>query len=408
MKKLVVIGIFWAFAYQLFAQAQYDGALERYKMKSDQSVRDGLVGEYYSGINFNKLVKVRQDKEIYFDWDYSNPVSELGSDYFSVRWRGKVYAEKAGKYVFTAYTDDGMRIWLNGRLIINAWKDQPPTLYEARVVLEGDQFYDIRVDYYQKEFQTTAGVFFNPEGEKRQALNASNTVFGRNLEASNAKFDFYEKPSLMDDFWSWMGMDEKEEAQPFMDRSYKPDNETPQKVVAIREEQKTDDDFEAVKRTDDRSSVKVSNDVISITPKTETKLDSSDNKYEKMLPGETLIVDNIYFDQGKAKLREESYRELEKLIAALNNHPEWRIKIDGHTDNVGYAALNLELSFDRARSVYFYLIKNGIDKSRLKYEGFGSSRPLADNNSEENKQMNRRVEVSLLENASISSSEEKL
>ena len=198
------------------AQPQYDGALERYKMKSDKAVREGLIGEYYSGSDFNNLVRIRQDKAIYFDWEYSNPIPELGADYFSIRWRGKVYAKKEGKYIFTVYTDDGMRLWLNGRLIINAWKDQPPTLYEALVILEKDEFYDIRIDYYQKQYQTTAAVFFNPEGEERTTLNASNTVFGKDLEASNARFDFWEKPGIMEEFWTWIGLTDEEKAKAFV------------------------------------------------------------------------------------------------------------------------------------------------------------------------------------------------
>lgn len=395
MKRFLIFFALVVSIQLLTAQPQYDDALKRYKMKSDKAVREGLIGEYYSGSDFNNLVRIRQDKAIYFDWDYSNPIPELGADYFSIRWRGKVYAKKEGKHIFTVYTDDGMRLWLNGRLIINAWKDQPPTLYEALVILEKDEFYDIRVDYYQKQYQTTAAVFFNPEGEERKVLNASNTVFGKNLEASNARFDFWEKPGIMEEFWTWMGFADEEESQAFVDQSYKEEKANTEKVSAPRMEQTADKNPIALEIA---TQIPVEKNMEKVfEQKQELIEDSSENRYEKMAPGETLIIENIYFDQGKAKLRSESFVELNKLLKALQHHPGWSIKIDGHTDNVGFAALNLELSYDRARSVYFYLVNNGIDKSRLRFEGFGSSNPIAKNDSEANRQKNRRVEVSLIE-----------
>ncbi len=395
MKRLLLINVLFVLFNLLEAQPQYVGALERYKLKSDKAVREGLIGEYYSGSNFDNLVRIRQDKEIYFDWDYSNPIPELSADYFSIRWRGKVFAKKEGKHIFTVYTDDGMRVWLNGRLIINAWKDQPPTLYEALVILEKERFYDIRVDYYQKQYQTTAAVFFNHEEEDRTALNASNTVFGKDLEASTAKFDFWEKPGIMEEFWSWMGFTDEKEPKAFVDQSYKVEKKPIEKITAPRLEQTAETEPGVLDKViKEPADISEENE---LPQKLELSQNNSLNKYEKMAPGETLVIENIYFDQGKAKLREASFKELNKLLIALQHHPQWSIKIDGHTDNVGFAALNLELSYDRARAVYFYLINKGIDKSRLQFEGFGSRNPIAKNDSEANRQKNRRVEVSLIE-----------
>jgi outer membrane protein OmpA-like peptidoglycan-associated protein len=373
----------------LMAQASYDGALERYKMKSNEAVREGLVGEYYQGDNFQKLVKVRQEKEIYFDWKYKKPISELDAEYFSVRWKGKVYAEKGGKYVFTIYADDGMRLWLNGKLILNAWKDQPPTLYEKRVVLEKDQFYDIRIDYYQKQYQTTAAVFFNEDGQERQSLNARNTLFGRDLAASNALFDFWEEPSLIDQFWNWTGLKEEEEASINANQSFKIEkSETLVESVKKEQSQNIKQETKAASAISNRLEEK---------PKLleEKEVQIVKNRYNEISVGETLVIENIYFDQGKARLRAESNKELDLLYEALKRIQTWEIKIDGHTDNVGFAALNLELSFDRARAVYFYLVNKGISKDRLTFEGFGSTKPLVLNNSEDNKQLNRRVEITM-------------
>jgi outer membrane protein OmpA-like peptidoglycan-associated protein len=87
---------------------------------------------------------------------------------------------------------------------------------------------------------------------------------------------------------------------------------------------------------------------------------------------------------------------LDKLADMMNANKDIKILISGHTDNVGNAAYNLDLSGKRVKSVAAYLQTKGIDSSRLKSQGFGSSKPIADNNTEEGKQKNRRVEVTIL------------
>ena len=69
----------------------------------------------------------------------------------------------------------------------------------------------------------------------------------------------------------------------------------------------------------------------------------------------------------------------------------------GHTDNIGSESYNKKLSVDRAASVYNYLIEKGIPKTRMKYRGFGPNVPVADNNTEEGRELNRRVEIFIVE-----------
>lgn len=79
----------------------------------------------------------------------------------------------------------------------------------------------------------------------------------------------------------------------------------------------------------------------------------------------------------------------------MKKNPELAININGHTDNVGDENSNLSLSEGRAKAVFDYLISKGINKKRLTYKGYGSSKPIADNNSDEGKQLNRRVEIEI-------------
>jgi outer membrane protein OmpA-like peptidoglycan-associated protein len=112
--------------------------------------------------------------------------------------------------------------------------------------------------------------------------------------------------------------------------------------------------------------------------------------------GETVRLNNIFFDFGKATLREESFPELDKLVKVLTDNPGMEIEIAGHTDNVGNDESNLKLSNERAASVKAYIISKGIVDSRIMSKGYGETKFIASNDTEEGKQMNRRVEFTIL------------
>ena len=85
------------------------------------------------------------------------------------------------------------------------------------------------------------------------------------------------------------------------------------------------------------------------------------------------------------------------LTAFLQRNPELHVELAGHTDNVGSESYNLKLSTDRANVVRQALIENGIDEARLKAQGYGSSKPLVPNDSEENRARNRRTEMIIID-----------
>ena len=114
--------------------------------------------------------------------------------------------------------------------------------------------------------------------------------------------------------------------------------------------------------------------------------------------GATVQVKNIYFDLGKSNLRPESYTELDLLYGIMIDHADLVIEISGHTDNRGNAYLNKKLSGERALAVRNYLISKGIKGERMTSKGYGFDKPIAANNTEENRARNRRVEFTILSN----------
>jgi outer membrane protein OmpA-like peptidoglycan-associated protein len=112
--------------------------------------------------------------------------------------------------------------------------------------------------------------------------------------------------------------------------------------------------------------------------------------------GQSVILKNIFFDFDKYSLKPTSHVELSKLIQFLNANPHISIEIGGHTDNIGTAAYNKDLSLNRAKSVYNYLIKNGISSNRLSYKGYGFDKPIADNTDEAGRALNRRTEFTIV------------
>jgi len=113
---------------------------------------------------------------------------------------------------------------------------------------------------------------------------------------------------------------------------------------------------------------------------------------ERIELGGMVILNNIFFDTNKFDLLPESKTELQQLISFLAANPGVSIEIGGHTDNVGDDNLNHTLSENRAKTVYNYLLVNKIAAGRLSYHGFGESKPVSSNNTEQGRQLNRRTE----------------
>ena len=125
---------------------------------------------------------------------------------------------------------------------------------------------------------------------------------------------------------------------------------------------------------------------------------------ESVNEGEAIKVtfeSGILFATNSSTLNAPSRTSLDKFATSLQNNPDTEVRIYGHTDSSGSDAINNPLSQRRAESVYNYLLSKGVSGSRIESQGFGSSQPVADNNTAAGKSQNRRVEVFILPNAKM-------
>lgn len=102
---------------------------------------------------------------------------------------------------------------------------------------------------------------------------------------------------------------------------------------------------------------------------------------------------HINFDTGKSRIKADSYEIVSEISKMLKTNPNLKISIEGHTDNVGNEGFNMKLSKNRAKSVLMSLVDEGIEESRLESKGFGHTKPIGNNATEEGKAQNRRVEL---------------
>ncbi|WP_375415873.1 OmpA family protein [uncultured Hymenobacter sp.] len=121
-----------------------------------------------------------------------------------------------------------------------------------------------------------------------------------------------------------------------------------------------------------------------------------DVQLKKLEVGTTIVLRNIFFDTGKATLRPESTAELSRLLKLLEEQPALKLEMAGHTDNVGTAATNRDLSQRRAQAVVAYLVGKGVSGERLTAAGYGDTKPVLPNTNKVNRQLNRRTEFKVV------------
>lgn len=320
----------------------------------------GMKGEYYNGTNFEEKVLTRIDPEIHFNWFQQSPAPGVSQSYFSVRWTGKLLAPATGKYEFSARVDDGIRVWVGNRKIIDGWALHDNAAFKGTVVLEAGKYYELRVDYFNAMLEGTINLLWEiPEESK--------PLFGTSAKPIGGQYLFQTIPR----------------AKPVAAKPTTPP--PPVKVTVPKPVSKPVQENKPV--------------VAAVTPKPVPKnppvpqeKQPESNTFNQLEIGKALILKNVFFEQSKYTLLPQSYPELDKLVRTMQQNPTLHIEISGHTDNVGDPRLNLSLSEFRAKVVMNYLTRHGIAENRIETKGYGGTRPLEGNASESEREQNRRVE----------------
>jgi hypothetical protein len=134
---------------------------------------DGLLGRYYD-LPTGQVVESRIDPVISFDWENEAPFSGIGPDNFGVGWTGEVSAPSSEPYTFHLVCDDGARLWLDNRLLIDAWEDHPTTAFHSQAVqLEAGHKHLLKLQFYEKTGQASIKLAWSSPSTPVQIVPSS-------------------------------------------------------------------------------------------------------------------------------------------------------------------------------------------------------------------------------------------
>lgn len=133
----------------------------------------GLLGEYYDDATLVTRFSSRVDPNVNFNWGSGAPVAGMGVNTFSVRWTGRIEATSTATWTFRTVTDDGVRLWVDGRLLIDRWRNQTATAYTATISLERARLYDIRLEYFDNTGSASAALQWSSPGQTLQVIPKS-------------------------------------------------------------------------------------------------------------------------------------------------------------------------------------------------------------------------------------------
>ncbi len=155
-----------------------------YDLCSHSPIEGGLLAEYFDNQDLTSLKLVRIDPRINFDWGSSSPDASIGVDTFSVRWQGQVRIDFAETYTFYVITDDGSRLWIDNKLIIDKWFNQGQTEYRAALSLTPG-FHDIKYEYYDSASLAIAKFYWSSSSISKSLIPSDHLYYFAALPQDN-------------------------------------------------------------------------------------------------------------------------------------------------------------------------------------------------------------------------------
>jgi hypothetical protein len=137
----------------------------------------GLSGDYYDNINFTSLALTRIDGTLNFDWGSGSPGPAVGADTFSVRWTGYVVPQYSETHRFYTQSDDGVRLWVNGVLVVSNWTDHASTENSGTIALTAGVAYPVQMDFYENGGLAVAALSWSSASQAKQIIPQSRLCY---------------------------------------------------------------------------------------------------------------------------------------------------------------------------------------------------------------------------------------
>ena len=130
----------------------------------------GLTGNYWDELGFNGKRLTRIDPTVDFNWGEGPPIPGIEPDFFTARWTGRIEPPVSGEITFYIASDDGMRLWIDNKLLIDHWGSHPFSEAQGVVILQAGQRYNIRIDYQEREDTAAARLSWLATGLPKQVV----------------------------------------------------------------------------------------------------------------------------------------------------------------------------------------------------------------------------------------------
>ncbi|MEO1624168.1 MAG: PA14 domain-containing protein [Bacteroidota bacterium] len=135
---------------------------------------NGLTAQYYNNKNLTNLVNVQVDPTVNFNWGSGSPASDIGRDTYSVRWEGRIRVPRAGTYTFFTNSDDGVRLWVDNKPIVDDWTNHPATERAGMIYLEPDVYYTIKLEYFEDGGDALVQLKWAGPGVEKEIIPSQN------------------------------------------------------------------------------------------------------------------------------------------------------------------------------------------------------------------------------------------
>ncbi len=324
------------------------------------SAQGGLKAEYFDGTEFNRYVATNTVDHIDFYWNQTPPVKGINPHKCSIRYTGRLKSTQTGTYSFSARVDDGIRVWVGEELIINNWQLNDVGYSEGKVDMKADQYYNIKIEYFNALNEAELRLLWKiPNDEERSWFD---------------QWFYGDEPVVIPPQNFSLPLEKEIEEIPAAQ---------PEPIAEAKPKPKPKPKVKPAPKAKAIPKPKVVQQKPVVVPVKRKIVIDTIQQY---------IPKNVAFNRAESEILPISFPELDKLADFLVKNPTRKIRIEGHTDNIGDMEKNFRLSERRAYAVAAYLVKKGGSPDQLSAQGFGGTKPLVYSNGEKYHPENRRVE----------------